>query len=167
MHHCDTDNYTKLYNNIIITLLNYPIERWKSQNLHQSGITTSVAIMLLFAVRSLAVTARLAVGEFMCNKPSLNRLLANSTGDIRFNRLSDILAVPVALLHIWIREHCFLLHFLYQFLMLGISHTNSWRWKSLCALKVEELHSTVWLWWPSYSHRNRTASYMHSETILF
>ena len=79
-----------------------------------SFISVSVAVILLFIVNSLAVTARLAVGELLCNKPSLNSLLSNSTDDVKFDRLSDILVIPVGFLHV--PEHIFLLYYLYKFL---------------------------------------------------
>ena len=71
---------------------------------------------------SSAVTARLAVGEFLCNKPSLNSVSSNSTDDILFNRLSDILVIPVGFLHI--PEHIYLIFYLYKFLV--DYYSNSW-----------------------------------------
>ena len=79
-------------------------------------ITVSVLLILLFVIQRLALLVRLAVGEFLCQKTSLDGLQSNtnSSEDVNFNRLFDIVLIPVGFLHI--PEHIYLLVYLYQFL---------------------------------------------------
>ena len=76
----------------------------------------SALLLLLFSLQSSALLVRLAVGEFLCKKTSLDGLpsIFNSTDDINFNRLFDIVLIPVGLLHI--PEHIYFLVYLYKFL---------------------------------------------------
>ena len=99
-----------------------------------SFIIISIAVILLFTVKSMAVTARLAVGEFLCNKPSLNSLPSNSTGDIYFNRLTDIMDIPVGFLHI--PEHIYLLYYLYKFLKCFKSWNKSYKYAVLTKMRI-------------------------------
>ena len=77
-------------------------------------ICSTVLIVVLFVFSSLALTVRLIIGEFLCHKPSINGVLLNYTDDVYFDRLSDILLIPVGFLHI--PEHLYLLIYLYKFL---------------------------------------------------
>ena len=79
-------------------------------------ITVSVLLILLFVIQRLTLLVRLAVGEFLCQKTSLDGLQSNtnSSEDVNFNRLFDIVFIPVGFLHI--PEHIYLLVYLYQFL---------------------------------------------------
>ena len=105
-----------------------------------SFISVSIAVILLFIVKSMAVTVRLAVGEFLCNKPSLNSLPSNSTSDVYFDRLSDILVIPVGFLHI--PEHIFLLCYLYKFL----KSFKNWNrlYKKAIRIKMKDFVSSKW-----------------------
>ena len=72
------------------------------------------SVITLFTISSLALTVRLIIGEFLCHKPSINGVSLNFSDDIYFDRLSDILLIPVGFLHI--PEHTYLLVYLYKFL---------------------------------------------------
>ena len=78
-------------------------------------ISVSIAVILLFIVMSLVV-ARLmiAVGEFLCNKTSLNSLPSDSesTGDVHNDHLLDVSVIPLGYLHV--PEHIYLLYYLTQ-----------------------------------------------------
>ena len=67
--------------------------------------------MVLFFICNVAFTARLAVSEFKCHKPSLDSLPSNAT-DIAFDHLFDILLIIVELLHI--PELIYLLIYLFR-----------------------------------------------------
>lgn len=97
-------------------------------------------LLLLFALQSLALLVRLAIGEFLCKKPSLDGLpsIFNSTDDINFNRLFDIVLIPVGFLHI--PEHIYFLVYLYRFL----KFVKEWdkKYKEDLRLKMRDFVST-------------------------
>ena len=80
------------------------------------------------------MTARLAVGEFLCNKPSLDSFPSNSTGDVYFDRLTDILLIPVGILHV--PEHIYLLYYLYKFVKCLKSWDKSYKKAIQIKMKV-------------------------------
>lgn len=91
-------------------------------------IFLSVLIVVLFIIRSLALTARLAVGEFKCREPSLDDLPPTSNEsdmDTGFARLSNILSISVGFIHI--PEHIYLLVYLYKFLGIYISWNENYK----------------------------------------
>ena len=77
-------------------------------------ICLTTLVILFFVISSLALTIRLIIGEFLCRKPSINGVLLNYTDDVYFDRLSDILLVPVGFLHV--PEHLYFFIYLYKFL---------------------------------------------------
>jgi hypothetical protein len=77
-------------------------------------ICLTILVVLFFVLSSLALTIRLIIGEFLCHKPSINGVLLNYTDDVYFDRLSDILLIPVGFLHV--PEHLYFFIYLYKFL---------------------------------------------------
>ena len=80
-------------------------------------------MIVMFLISSAVVIARLAVGEFLCNKPSLNGIPSNLSGDIYFDRLSDILLTPVGFLHV--PEYIYFFAFLYKYLKVWKGYDES------------------------------------------
>ena len=99
-------------------------------------ICLTVSVVVLFVLSNLALTVWLIIGEFLCHKPSINGVQLNSTStdDICFDRLSDILLIPVGFFHV--PEHLYLLVYLYKFLQ------SYYRWESLCVPKRGDRTST-------------------------
>lgn len=93
----------------------------------------STVIVMLFVIHTMALTIRLAIGEFLCQKPSLEGLIPiNSTEtDVNFNRLFDILLISVGVLHI--PENIYLLVFLFRFLAIY----KSWEISYKLALRIK------------------------------
>ena len=72
----------------------------------------SSVIIALFLVRNMVFATRLAIGEFKCEKPSLDSIPENATDMIVFNHLFNTLLVIVELLHI--PEYFYLFKNLYK-----------------------------------------------------
>ena len=75
----------------------------------------SSVIIALFLVRNMVFATRLAIGEFKCEKPSLDSIPENATDMIVFNHLFNTLLVIVELLHI--PEYFYLFKNLYKYIL--------------------------------------------------